>query len=277
MIAGCAKFLPVCLAEVPFRDTKVFRRGLPLDNRVVASQKFACNRGSAEGSAELETSTKFNRLHALRPVNERWVGVVVFNTTKSRTSRASTKDLPRQLEYVSKCSYCGGSHRLHTCALFKRVPPPQRSVHVNQQRLCFNCLKAGHNSKRCYSKPFCAVVGCGRKHHTLLHEHFQQVLRSVASPNPTSTPLENQAAETPAEHKAEVKCNGNKSSSLVYFNIVPVRVRCDGRELLVNAFLDQGSSANLCDQRLLEVLNVSSEDVSFGLTTVGCATQQMKG
>jgi len=177
-------------------------------------------------------------------------------------------------ENVSKCSYCSGSHRLHTCASFKRVPPPQRSVHVNQQRLCFNCLKAGHNSKRCYSKPFCAVAGCGRKHHTLLHEQFQQVRRPVANQNPTSTASENQAAETPTE--PEVKCNGIKSSSLVYFNIVPVRVRCDDREILVNAFLDQGSSATLCDQRLLEVLNVPSKEITFGLTTVG-ATQRMKG
>jgi len=49
---------------------------------------------------ELETRTKSNRLNALRPVNERWVGVVVFNTTKSCTSRASTKDLPLQLVYT---------------------------------------------------------------------------------------------------------------------------------------------------------------------------------
>jgi len=65
------------------------------------------------------------------------------------------------------------------------------------------------------------------------------------------------------------------SSSLVYFNIVPVRVRCDDREILVNAFLDQGSSTTLCDQRLLEVLNVPSKEITFGLTTVG-ATQRMK-
>jgi len=31
------------------------------------------------------------------------------------------------------------------------------------------------------------------------------------------------------------------------------------------------------DQRLLEVLNVPSKDITFGLTTVGCAAQQMKG
>jgi len=184
-------------------------------------------------------------------------------------------EVVKDYENVSKCSYCSGSHRLHICASFKRVPPPQRSVHVNQQRLCFNCLKASHNSKRCYSKPLCAVAGCGRKYHTLLHEHLQQVRRPVV--NPTSTASENQAVETPTEHKPEVKCNGIKSSSLVYFNIVPVRVRCDVRELLVNAFQDQGSSATLCDQRLLEVLNVPSEDIFFGLTTVGCATQQMKG
>ena len=48
---------------------------------------------------ELETSTKSNRLHALRPVSDRCVGVVVFNTVKSCTSRASTKDLPLQFVY----------------------------------------------------------------------------------------------------------------------------------------------------------------------------------
>ena len=63
---------------------------------------------------------------------------------------------------------------------------------------------------------------------------------------------------------------------LLYFNIVPVRVRNGDRELLVNTFLDQRSSATLCDQRLLEALNIPSEDVTFGLTTVGCASQQMK-
>ena len=51
----------------------------------------------------------------------------------------------------------------------------------------------------------------------------------------------------------------------------------NGREILVNAFLDQGSSATLCDQRLSEVLNVPSKEITFGLTTVGCAAQQMKG
>jgi len=50
-----------------------------------------------EEAQELETSTKSNRLHALRPVDEKWVGIVVFNTTKSCTSRASTKDLPLQI------------------------------------------------------------------------------------------------------------------------------------------------------------------------------------
>ena len=42
---------------------------------------------------ELETRAKSNRLHALHPVSEKCVGVVVFRTTKSCTSRASTKDV----------------------------------------------------------------------------------------------------------------------------------------------------------------------------------------
>ena len=49
---------------------------------------------------ELDTRTKSNMHHALRPVYERWVGVDVFNTTKSCTSRASNKYLPQQLVYT---------------------------------------------------------------------------------------------------------------------------------------------------------------------------------
>ena len=48
---------------------------------------------------ELETRTKSNRLQALRPVSEKCVGVVVFRTTKSCTSRASTKDVLLQFVY----------------------------------------------------------------------------------------------------------------------------------------------------------------------------------
>ena len=71
-----------------------------------------------------------------------------------------------------------------------------------------------------------------------------------------------------------MKRYGIKNSSLVHFNIVPVRVRYGDRELMVNTFLDQRSSATSCDQRLLEALNVPSED---GLTTVSCAPQKIKG
>jgi len=54
LITGCAKYLPVCFGEVPFRDTMVFRHGVHIDtcynNRVVATQDFACYCSCAEGS-----------------------------------------------------------------------------------------------------------------------------------------------------------------------------------------------------------------------------------
>ena len=57
----------------------------------------------------------------------------------------------------------------------------------------------------------------------------------------------NRSAETWLEGKSEVKCNKIiKELTLAYFNIVPVRVRHG--EFLVNVFLDQRSSASLCDR-----------------------------
>ena len=95
--------LPVCLEKFhfgpPWSSSVVFvltainttEWSLPRNWFVTVDvQREAC---------ELETRTKSNRLHAFRLVSEKWVGVVVFRTTKLRTSKASTKVLPLQFVY----------------------------------------------------------------------------------------------------------------------------------------------------------------------------------
>jgi len=63
----------------------------------------------------------------------------------------------------------------------------------------------------------------------------------------------------------------------VYLNIVPVRVEANGKEFITKAFLDQGSSTTLCDKKLLELLGVPRERVTFALTMVNKTSERQQG
>lgn len=65
-----------------------------------------------------------------------------------------------------ECLMCKGSHFLHSCYKFLKLPVKQRKEQVIKFKACNNCLKVGHTEKECkYSK--CRV--CNQTHSTLLH------------------------------------------------------------------------------------------------------------
>jgi len=65
--------------------------------------------------------------------------------------------------------------------------------------------------------------------------------------------------------------------SVVFLNIIPVRITCGDKEVVTNAFLDQGSSTSLCDSRLLQQLQFQGEKISFSLTTVNKVKEKRHG
>ena len=50
--------------------------------------------------------------------------------------------------------------------------------------------------------------------------------------------------------------------------MVPVKVRAGNKTVTTYAFLDQSSTATLCESRLLQHLGISGEKVKYSLTTV---------
>ena len=63
-----------------------------------------------------------------------------------------------------KCPFCSGDHKAVDCNKYKSIQA--RKDCVISQRLCFNCLIAGHSSKNCRSKRMCRI--CHLHHHTSL-------------------------------------------------------------------------------------------------------------
>ena len=76
-----------------------------------------------------------------------------------------------------------------TIRKLERMQSERRRPFVQASRLCYNCLKAGHQAGQCRANKKCEQ--CGRRHHTLLH---QQEVNAVQHDKVLETKKVNMAA-----------------------------------------------------------------------------------
>ena len=106
-------------------------------------------------SRELETKPKIN-----------WS----LNNERSVNPKGSKSSFVTQMESsTASCPQCKQTHFLNQCNIFRAMSFEQRHDFVQQNKLCFSCLQAGHFSKECYRKKPCSQANCFGKHTTLLH------------------------------------------------------------------------------------------------------------
>ena len=154
------------------------------------------------------------------------------------------------------CPCCPKRHLLWDCSTFARKSLNARLQFMREKRLCDNCAKRGHISKFCYGKSRCTKSNCTLEHHTLVH---QEPSGSTNTNKPSNCKIPSKSAGTSTERNSgpsEV-CNYSTTafnSSDVYLKVIPVRVSAGNKSVLTYAFLDQGSTATLCDKRLLNQL-----------------------
>ena len=77
-----------------------------------------------------------------------------------------------QLEDERKCDLCNGSHSFWKCQKYKDMKPTEKMDVVRKLKICFNCFSESHTRQECSSKNRCFHSGCGKKHHTTLHEYY---------------------------------------------------------------------------------------------------------
>ena len=59
-----------------------------------------------------------------------------------------------------------------------------------------------------------------------------------------------------------------KSANNTCLNVVPVKISSGSKTVLSYAFLDQRSTATLCDERLLDLLQITGKTAKFAISTV---------
>ena len=166
------------------------------------------------------------------------------------------------------CLFCGAGHTLDMCFSLERKAHSDKMAFLKENGVCYGCLCIGHRSRDCTKRLFCKV--CNLRHPTLLHIHSKQSQPGTAKSNQGG---KGDSGGTSGSGPISVQSSGltgagERDCTLA---ILPVRVKSTkGNEVITTyAFLDPGSSASFCTERLMNRLNVTGKKTGILLRTMG--------
>ena len=192
-------------------------------------------------------------------------------TTLATKSEETDRSNETQQQQVTHCPVCTASHHLSRCWKYKDKSSADKMSLVRAKKLCINCLRPGHFSQKCSSKFTCRVANCGKRHHTSLHD----APRNASEPTATDRAIANSAESTSdaaviaATHFATTEASPASSSSKVFIQMVPVRVRnAQGVAIDTFALLDPCAEATLIRQDLAKKLGLDGPTKALFIGTI---------
>ncbi|KRZ78550.1 hypothetical protein T10_5792 [Trichinella papuae] len=179
--------------------------------------------------------------------NEKQVGETEHRTSLKKLSRSTWKSGGRvtssaaalAVAATGSCPFCEGEHKGADCQKCIKANLPSRMAMVRAKGVCFKCLEIGHQVRDCRESRPCAVDGCGRAHHKLLH---------------SSTPRESARSTESSSVQRGMLAKGNGKGACLQI----VRSRAygpDGTHVAVNCLLDTGAQVS----SQIEYLKISLE------------------
>ncbi|XP_057694061.1 uncharacterized protein LOC130917030 [Corythoichthys intestinalis] len=189
--------------------------------------------------------------------------------TRALSTTAQIKEPIKQTQETFKpkppCAACKNeSHGIVWCPTFASKSLEEKRAFIQENNLCFGCLRKGHTSKNCQRRHICSV--CHGRHPTCLHEERKQrTTREITNDTPPADKALGQEAHVVHSHTSVQYVPATSS-------IVPVLVSSSlepQREVLTYAILDQQSDATFILEDLLDNLNVeSAQPATLKLSTM---------
>ena len=180
-----------------------------------------------------------------------------------------------------KCPLCNARHWLSQCNDFKKRSLKDRFNFVRFKNICDNCLVPGHFSNSCPKESFCRVTGCNThtKHSSFLHPKTNGPAADIASGARGASgtgaiqQVDNQKVHNgfvDGSNEAVGPHSGQTRASATGLAILPVKVKAKGSDQTIQtyAFLDNGSNASFCSEKLANQLNLSGKRTTLSLTTM---------
>lgn len=180
-----------------------------------------------------------------------------------------------------KCPLCNAQHWLSHCDKFKKKSLRDRFNFVCSKNICDNCLVPGHFSNSCPKESFCHVTGCNvhTKYSSFLHPKNNGPAANIASrasgasATGATQQVDNQRVHNGfanGRNEAVGPHNEQIQASATSLAILPVKVKAKGSNRMVQmyAFLDNGSNASFCSEKLAKELNLNRKRTMLSLTTM---------
>ncbi|KAL2102335.1 hypothetical protein ACEWY4_001503 [Coilia grayii] len=182
---------------------------------------------------------------------------------------------PFRVAFSKPCFFCKGDHFMDSCHKMAAKQHKEKVQYLKDNGMCFDCLVKGHMSNKCKKRLTCQT--CQKRHPTVLHIHQQPV--SQQRPSAQQTSLSGHAKQpaaltanssNPVAIAMSTKHTGAGASDCK-LAIVPVKVKSvKGNNVIQTyAFLDSGSSACFCTEKLMEELHMEGRRTEILLRTMG--------
>ncbi|XP_054869314.1 uncharacterized protein LOC129349591 [Amphiprion ocellaris] len=171
------------------------------------------------------------------------------------------------------CIFCQGDHIMEQCKRLQRMLHKEKLEFLKSKGLCFSCLTAGHMSKVCEEKKSCQI--CSATHPTLLHikQKPKNLPKEEASEgdSESESQREEQTVVSGFVDAGDTSSQTGAGGTDSILAIVPVRVKAKkgSKVLTCYAFLDPGSNASFCTNKLANDLHLQGKNVNILLTTMG--------
>ncbi|CAI5642237.1 unnamed protein product [Oreochromis niloticus] len=162
------------------------------------------------------------------------------------------------------CLFCKEeSHGIAKSPAFAAKTSDDKKVFIQENHLCFGCLRRGHVTKECRGRHSCSK--CGRRHPTCLHTERVNEPKERKTED-SKSPDEDANKEV---HNVMTHVLIRKTSSTS--SIVPVFVSVASepeKEILTYALLDTQSDSSFILEDLALELNVDTQPVQLKLSTM---------
>ncbi|XP_043206561.1 uncharacterized protein LOC122381675 [Amphibalanus amphitrite] len=204
--------------------------------------------------------------HEVQVLTDRTFGKQKDERTKKATFTVSATTVTEGSRTVT-CLYCQGRHFTDVCLELSKLQFEERRKFVLENKLCFGCLRKGHQFRTCFRKLTCE--SCKRLHPTAMH-------KDETPGTATRTDSGSQQSTLVKSGRLEIS-TGTAGSSSAMMAILPVQVWNEdcSKSAVTYAFLDMGSSASFCTPELLKSLSMDGKVEDLTMTTATAVNQKI--
>ena len=209
------------------------------------SKKFHSKAGVSNGS---NTKTARPDSYASKITSPKGSNIKSKNDKKE--TNVPRADSENESETKTKyCPHCSEKHYLYKCLEFVNKTVKDRWDIVKEKKLCFNCLRKGHQSAECFSTISCRNTECNKRHHTLLHNTVDN--------------------NTDVQEVSVANAGRVSNSARVYLQMIPVRISGpSGHIMSTYALLDSASEISLIHEDLADDLGLTGPKKTLSIRTL---------